>query len=318
MTGHADRDRAGTSREPAPVPAPEAERSAAVSGPSFVPLPYRRVSYQDADFALTTDGLATIVGREAYRHTDFVVFRRGQDVAVAAIEKESRAPLFSPITRAVWLSPPERTRFVVDAAVDPGLPSSLAAKAAALGLGDDETLVVLGRYEHVNFIARPRPTVVTVVEVAPPDPPKLWDMVERVLAFAPLPAIVPRLERIDLRDVAMAVAPGPDGYLLPCRASGFESLGAPVHFLDERPAHADWVLVGCERSRQIHEHVYGDRPPSTEICPRTLAGARSEPTLVKCCLLERGVQLDGQVAVVPWGAELDEVEAALRALVEPA
>jgi hypothetical protein len=36
--------------------------------------------------------------------------------------------------------------------------------------------------------------------------------------------------------------------------------------------------------------------------------------LAKCCLLERGVQVDGATAVVPWGANLDEVRAAIRAL----
>jgi hypothetical protein len=36
--------------------------------------------------------------------------------------------------------------------------------------------------------------------------------------------------------------------------------------------------------------------------------------LTKCCLLERGVQVDGTTAVVPWGASLDEVRTALRAL----
>ncbi len=299
-------------------------RVAAAEGPfaepglNFVPLPYRRVSYQKADFPLTAAGLETIVGREAYRHTDFVVFHDASGVAVAAIAKQSREPLFSPITRAAWLSSPERTRFVVDQDVDPGVPSSIAAKALDLGLTEDDTLVVLGRYEHVGFIAHPRPPSVTVVEVAPPDPPKLWDLVSRVLAVAPLAAASPRLERIDLRDIAAAVTPGPGGYLFPCRASGFESLAAPTHFLDERPPRADWVLIGCERSRQIHEHVYGDRPPSREICPRLLAGARTEPTLVKCCLLEDGIERDGGVAVVPWGADLDEVEAGLRALVGPA
>jgi hypothetical protein len=285
---------------------------------NFMPLPYRRVSYQKADFPLTAEGLATIVGRDAYRHTEFIVFRDGSSIAVAAVETADRTPLFSPITRAAWLSTPDRTRFVEDPEVDSGLPSSMAAKAEAIGLPADETLVVLGRYEHVNFIARPRPTAVTIVEVAPPDPPKLWDLVARVLAVAPLAAIQPILERIDLRDLAATVAPGPDGYLFPCRASGFESLGAPVHFLDERPARADWVLVGCERSRQIHEHLYGDLPPSREICPRILAGERSGPTLVKCCMLERGTERDGQVAVVPWGAELREVEEALLNLVDPA
>lgn len=283
---------------------------------NLVPLPYRRVSYQKADFPLTEAGLKTIIGREAYRHTDYVVFHNGDAVAVAEVQKASREPLFSPIVRAEWLSPPERTRFEVDREVDPGVPSSLAAKAAELGLSSEETLVVLGRYEHINFIARPQPAIVSIVEVAPPDPPKLFDLAERVLAIAPLAATRLTLERIDLRD--LAGDPGPDGYLLPCRSSGFEALGAPVHFLDERPDRADWVLVGCERSRQIHEHLYGDRPPSREICPRILAGQRTGPTLVKCCMLESGIERDGQVVVVPWGADLGDVEAGLRELETPA
>ena len=36
--------------------------------------------------------------------------------------------------------------------------------------------------------------------------------------------------------------------------------------------------------------------------------------LTKCCLLERGIDVNGTTAVVPWGANLDEVRAALRAL----
>ncbi len=36
--------------------------------------------------------------------------------------------------------------------------------------------------------------------------------------------------------------------------------------------------------------------------------------LTKCCLLERGIEVGGTTAVVPWGANLDEVRAALRAL----
>ncbi len=301
----------------------EVGRETAASVPSiadarnWVPLPYRRVSYQRADFPLTDGGLRTIIGREAYRHTDFVVFHDGDSVAVAAVQKADRRPLFSPITEATWLSPVDRTRFTIDREVDTGVPTALAAKALALGVGPEETLVVLGRYEHVNFIVRPAPVPVTVLEVAPPDPPKLFDLVERVLAVAPLAATRVELERIDLRDLAASVEPPPGGYLLPCQASGFESMDAPVQFLDQRPPRADWVLVGCERSRQIHEHIYGDRPPSVEICPRKLAGNRESPTIVKCCLLEHGVERAGSVLVVPWGADLDEVEAALRELVGP-
>jgi hypothetical protein len=36
--------------------------------------------------------------------------------------------------------------------------------------------------------------------------------------------------------------------------------------------------------------------------------------LTKCCLLERGIEVNGTTAVVPWGANLDEVRAALRLL----
>jgi hypothetical protein len=52
-----------------------------------------------------------------------------------------------------------------------------------------------------------------------------------------------------------------------------------------------------------------------DICPRLRAGDdQGMPTLTKCCLLERGLEIDGTRAVVPWGANLDEVRAALRAL----
>ena len=95
-------------------------------------------------------------------------------------------------------------------------------------------------------------------------------------------------------------------------------MGVPIAFLDERPPRADWTLVGCERSLQIHEHHYGDRPSSVDICPQRLAGARGTPTLLKCCLLERGIERNGHVVTVPWGATLEEVEVGLRELVGPA
>ena len=37
--------------------------------------------------------------------------------------------------------------------------------------------------------------------------------------------------------------------------------------------------------------------------------------LIKCCMLERGIEMNGSRAVVPWGANLDEVRQALRLLV---
>lgn len=50
------------------------------------------------------------------------------------------------------------------------------------------------------------------------------------------------------------------------------------------------------------------------MCPRKLAGDIPEPCLIRCCQLEEGFNREGLVAEVPWGAEVDDVEAALRDL----
>jgi hypothetical protein len=174
-------------------------------------------------------------------------------------------------------------------------------------------LVVGGKYGHVNFIHHPDPLIIRVVEVAPPEPPKLFGLAQHVLSYAELPPIQLELERIDLND--LAAGHNPPAFLVPCRSGGLDKLSAPVYFLDERPEERQpWTLIGCERSLQFHRHYYGDEPPRIEMCPRKLAGERTGPTLLKCCLLEFDIELDHQIAVVPWGADLKMVEEALRRL----
>jgi hypothetical protein len=73
-------------------------------------------------------------------------------------------------------------------------------------------------------------------------------------------------------------------------------------------------MIGCERSLQFHRHFYGDEPPRVEMCPRSIAGEREEATLLKCCLLETHIEQDKNSMIVPWGADLAMVEAALRNL----
>jgi hypothetical protein len=282
---------------------------------NLVPLPYRRVSVQRHDGPLTERALAAhFLGREAYRRTDFVVLRSAEgQTAIIAITCADREPLFSPITSVEFVAGPGTCRYVIDPATDTANRSALADLARRLGVGPDETLVVEGRFDHVNFIHRPAPLVVRIVEVTPPDPPKILEMARHVLSYADLPPIVLDFEPIDVRALCLSVQP--NAYLLPCRSGGLDDLGAPVHFLDERPAvREDWTLVGCERSLQFHRHYYGDEPPRVEMCPRRIAGARDEPTLLKCCLLEFHVEAEGAVLTVPWGSDLAMVETALRQL----
>lgn len=281
---------------------------------NLVPLPYRRVSVQNYTGEMSGDAIrAHLLGRETYRRTDFIVLRQGDATAVAAVGALDRTPLFSPINTVEVLALPDSCRFAVAPETDPANPSALAAKACALGVGPEETLVVLGKYEHVNFIHHPDPLVIRVVEVVPPEPPKLFGLAQHVLSYADLPPIRLELERIDLNDLAAGHTP--PAFLVPCRSGGLDKFPAPVYFLDERPAQRqDWTLIGCERSLQFHRYYYGDEPRRIEMCPRVIAGRREEPTLLKCCLLEFHIETEGRVATVPWGADLKMVEEALRLL----
>ena len=287
---------------------------------NFVPLPYRRVSVQPYAGEMTDSAIRShLMGRETYRRTDFIVLRNGGETAVAEVTAPDRESLFSPIDGVRVLALPGTCTFVESADTDASNPSALAEVAHENRLGPDKTLVVRGKYEHVNFIHYPDPLVIRVVEVSPPEPPKLFDMARHVLSYAALPPIRLELERFDLND--LAAGHSPKSFLVPCRSGGLEGLQAPVYFLDERPERHDWTMIGCERSLQFHRHYYGDEPPQIELCPRRLAGDRAAPTLLKCCLLEDAPELDGHVAVTPWGSDLAMVETAIRQLVavaEPA
>ena len=281
---------------------------------NLIPLPYRRVSVQPYPGPMTVAAIEPhLLGREAYRRTDFIVLRGAeQQTAVVAITRAEREPLFSQITSVEVLALPDTCVCVERPAVDPANRSALAEVAHDLGVGPRGTVVVQGLYDHVNFIHHPDPLVVRVVEVAPPEPPKLYGLARHVLSYADLPPIRLELERIEVRDLAEQVRPA--SYLVPCRSGGLDDLPAPVYFLDERPERHDWTMIGCERSLQFHRHFYGDEPPRVEMCPRRLAVADGAPTLLKCCLLETHIEQDGATAVVPWGTDLAMVEDALRRL----
>jgi hypothetical protein len=218
--------------------------------------------------------------------------------------------LFSPLTTVSVLALPQSCTLTWDEEVDTGNPTALAAKARALALGPEATLVVHGLDGHVNFIHHPNPHPIRVVEVVPPAPPKLLRMAQQVLSYVPLPPIELVPQTITLPDLAAQAPPAP-AYLIPCRASGLD-FPVPTYFLDERPARRDWTMIACERSRQIHRHFYGDEAPCIEMCPRKLVSQSETPTLLKCCLLEEHLEQEGHCVIVPWGATLAQVEAGLR------
>lgn len=282
---------------------------------NFVPLPYRRVSYQPYEGAMTEAAIEDhMLAREVYRRTDIVILHNAaHELAVAAVQRAESDTLFSRVEAVEVLALPANCAFIHAPDTDPANRSALAMLAREHGVGPDRTAIVQGAFDHINLIHHPDPLILRVVEVAPPEPPKLFKMAQHVLSYADLPPICLELERIELRELCGQVQP--EAYLVPCRSGGLDDLGAPVYFLDERPAERrPWTLIGCERSLQFHRHYYGDEPPRVEMCPRKLAPAADRPTLLKCCLLEFGIEREGMTAVVPWGADLPMVEQALRLL----
>jgi hypothetical protein len=306
---------------------------------TLVPDRYRAVSVARVPGGLTEAGIAAVlVGRPAYRRTEFVVVRSGPEpgaaTALVRLRRRDPAPLFSQITALELLAGPEQTAYLALPDLDVGLPSAMA-RAAREHAPQARCVVVEGRYRHISFILDPSPVRVRVLDVSPPEPAKLIDQVRRVLEVAEdLAPVELQPEVIDLAGLVPAADPGadpadpdiaPDGarqqLLFPCRGGGLEVAGATVSYLDEVPPEANWTLLGCARSQGIHQYFYGRAAPQVDTCPKALAAGRTrtgEVLLTKCCLREFGVGVEDGLVVVPWGASLAEILDGLRLAVQVA
>ena len=100
---------------------------------NLVPLPYRHVSVQPYSGSMTADAIHSyLLGKDSYRRTRYIVLEQNTNCAVTAVSRESEEPLFSNITAVEILALPDTCFLVEDEDVDPGNPSSLAAKARAM------------------------------------------------------------------------------------------------------------------------------------------------------------------------------------------
>jgi hypothetical protein len=283
---------------------------------------YRDVSVTDVDVALEAGPLrALLTSRPVYRRSDYMVVRRAGQAALVRLVRGPETGLFCRLEDVELLAGPDETVYLHRPDLDTGVPTALLAAAAeAPGA---RCVVVEGAYGHVSFVLDPAPVRVHVLDVVPPRPAKLLDQLRRVLATADdLPGVhlVPHV--VELSDLLPAQRD--DAYLLPCRGGDMDVPGAVVAYLDEVPPRADWTLVGCARSRAIHDFFYRDsdaRPPVRRIdtCPRALAACVDVPAgealLTKCCLFEDRNEVDGQTVLTPWGASFGQLREALTTAV---
>ena len=283
-----------------------------------VPDRYREVSVTDVDVPLEAGPLrAVLTSRPVYRRSDHMVVRNGAGTALVRLVRGTTTGLFSAVDDVVLLAGPDETVYLRRPDVDTAVPSALVAAAGTDAPGA-RCVVVEGRYGHVSFVLDPAPVRVHVVDVVPPRPAKLVDQLQRVLDTADDLTGVQLVPHVV--ELASLLPPDPAGtYLLPCRGGGMDVPGARVAYLDEVPPREDWTLLGCARSRAIHDFFYGDGVRQIDMCPRVLASGVEVPAgevrLTKCCLLEDRVDVEDRTVVTPWGAAFAELREGLSAAV---
>jgi hypothetical protein len=303
--------------------------------PNVLPAKYRSVALATYD-TLEPEALRThFTGREGYMRTRFIIVRCGEQTSLIEAARPSSNELFSPFADVRVLAGPSECVYVHSPETDVGIPSQMAIVAARVApVGSSlRCIVVEGKYSHVSFLLNPKPLRIRVLDIVPPAPSKLADQAQRLLDTAEdLPPILLITDEVDSRDLLRAATAPPDrGFvqsdiasglvLLPCQVSGSELDGDDVRYLDQRPAHEEWTLLGCRRSQQIHTWFYGEEAPLIDTCPRRFLaderdGDGEGPTLTRCCLLQEGMERRGRAALVPWGSSLQEVRAAITNLIE--
>ena len=286
----------------------------AADAANVMPSRYRQVTTAAVDSLDPDDLCRYFTGREAYRRTRFVVARLGDQQALVEVARTDDEALFSDTVGARVLAPREECVWVRDPTLDCGIASHLAA-AAARHPGA-RCVIVEGQYEHISFLLNPQPIEIEVLDIVPPTKSKLVDQVRRVLDFAEaLPPIILQPRLIDSRDLLAAERPDARAVLVPCRGGGVDVAGVDVSFLDERPPHKQWTMLGCQRSQQIHRSFYGEAAEvQVDFCPRRFLPSAGGPArITRCCLRESGLEHVGATVIVPWGASLEEVRLGVEA-----
>ena len=232
-------------------------------GANFIARPYRGVSVQDAAGLDERTLREWLIGRRVYRRTEFIVAAGDGEHAVVQVSHAVGEDVLATVEDVRVLDGP--IAFIADPSVDTANASQMAR--AALTSRRRSARVhrpgtLRARELHRRAGSDPGPRA----RGGAAEPPKLLEMARAVVDYdEDLPPVQLTFAPIDLR--SLAAAPG-RRYLFPCRCSGLER--RTVDFLDAGPPEpADWTLIGCERSRQIHVALYGREPADrVDFCPR--------------------------------------------------
>ena len=271
------------------------------------------VSMHDVDIPLDREHISELMrGWTAYVRTDDLVLRNGDSYAVVRLVKSQEPGLFRKVVDFEILSLPEETVYVEEPDMDVLNTPALAALQAR---HPGKAVVVRGMFSHINFIKDIEPLRLMVVDNVPPSPAKLGVLVDIALGSGFVDHPIVKEERIiDMAEKVSEVRTG--AVMFPCRVSNLHA-DIPFCFLDDAPEDpGDVTLIGCHLSQRIFRSLYDRDVPFVNVCPSDYV----EPgvkTIVKCCKVKQGHELDGDLVRVPWGATVPEVVDAINALFSP-
>lgn len=273
----------------------------------LMPKHCREVGVKDVDFPLTEEAiLEEAKGKKVYFRTKFLVLRNSDSHTVVRVESEPLDVLNDVKTTEI-VSLPEDTVWVEDPEADVLSPKQMVSIAQR---HPGKTVIVGGAFDHVSFIKDPETKRIRVFDVVPP-PSKLVTLVKKVADSQEIGvAIEIEEDLLNLDDLIPKI--GTEEIVLPCK--GEIGTERKVLYLSRAPEVGDATLIGCEYSKKVANALYGRELPFVQICPKRIVTDTNVPTIVKCCELQEGFEIEGKVAIVPWGARMNDIVQALGRL----
>ena len=269
------------------------------------------ISLHDVDFPLTERNISgALTEWKVYVRTEYLVLRKGEELAVVRIRKKESDGLFRKIGGVEIVSMPEDTLFVKDPSIDV---LNAPALASVQEKHPRKTVVVEGMCSHINFVSGLNVLKLRVIDNVPPEPARLRVLVDRALSsgFVDLP-VIPEYKEIDLKEKIKNVKT--EAVVFPCKVSGMKA-DMPFYFLDTAPdIKHDATLIGCALSDRIFRTLYGRGAPFINICPLDAAPDDGVKTIVRCCTVKERHVIEGNIAKISWGATVPETVDAINAL----
>jgi hypothetical protein len=280
----------------------------------------KHVSVHHVDYELSHDIIKKeLVDQKIYKGTNSLILHNQQNNtwAIVEISKTPKSGLFWLITDIKLVATPEDTVFLVVPDVDV-LNRNMMAKVSQAHPG--KVVIVKGAFEHVSFMTPEPARDLLILEVIPPQPPKLTTLVDNLIKIESFSMPFNITEKII--DIGTLLGEClSKTIMLPCNASGLKT-DKKILYLDEAPEIApeekdDITLAGCELSMKIFKSIYKFKPNFINICPVNLAEELTDKNivLVKCCKT-KSFERQGNLFMVPWGATYDDIRNCLKRIVD--